>query len=318
MRIMKCTARGGKEFYGIVDGTRVRPLRGCQSVEELFGALRKRRPPAGPPIALSSVKMLPPTDPNARIFCAGLNYRDHADELRMPAPKSPIFFTKTSGALSGANDDIVYPEGVKLLDHELELALVIGRRIGKDERVTAENLSEFSLGIAIFNDVSARDVQLSTGQWFLGKTYRTFAPTGPVVQTLDAAALERLYALDMELKVYDPDGKLHAHKHQAGTTANMIFRLHELVACLAQRFDLLPGDVIATGTPKGVALGKPARLQVRMAEILGIPQGKRTARFIAGEIAHNDRYLRPGDVIEARIASPDGVVDLGVQRTRIR
>ena len=130
--------------------------------------------------------------------------------------------------------------------------------------------------------------------------------------------MDSLYSLDLDLKVYGSDGTAYPHKRQAGTTGSMIFRAHELISCLAERFDLLPGDVIATGTPRGVALGRPSRFKFRMAEILGIPQGTRTARFIAREIAHNDKYLSRGDVIEARIASADGRVDLGTQRTAVR
>ena len=97
----------------------------------------------------------------------------------------------------------------------------------------------------------------------------------------------------------------------------MIFKVHELLNCLREKFDLLPGDVIATGTPCGVALGSPPRYKVRLAEILGIPQAKRMERFIDSEIRNNRRYLAVGDVMEARIFSDDGVVDLGTQRNRV-
>jgi 2-keto-4-pentenoate hydratase/2-oxohepta-3-ene-1,7-dioic acid hydratase in catechol pathway len=317
MMIMKCAARGGKIVYAIVDGKRAFPLRGRTTVRELFKAAGKK-PATGPSVPLSSLTPLAPTDDAARVFCAGLNYMDHAIEVRMPAPKNPIFFTKTSGSLCGARDDIPYPESVRLLDYEIELAVILGRRVGARDVVTAENLPEFALGVSVFNDISARDVQLMAGQWFLGKTYRNFAPLGPYVRTLDAGVMDSFYSLELDLKVYGPDGAAYPHKRQHGTTGSMIFKTHDLINCLAERFDLLPGDVIATGTPRGVALGRPSRFQFRMAEILGIPQGTRTAKFIAHEIAHNDKYLVRGDVIEARIASADGAIDLGAQRTPVR
>lgn len=310
--------RSGKTVsWGIVEGAVLRPVKSRGTVAEIFAACRKKSVKTAGRLPLDSVTALAPTDAGARVFCAGLNYRDHAREINMPLPKSPVFFTKTSGALCGPSDDVVCPEGVRLLDYEVELGLVVGRLIGKEDVVTHENLGEYILGIACFNDVSARDVQLRSGQWFLGKTYRTFAPLGPLVQTIDAELLRRLYYLQLRLQVLDRSGAPYEEKMQNGSTADMLFKAHELVNCLRERFDLLPGDVIATGTPRGVALAKPSRFKLRMAEILGVPQGKRNEKFIAGEIRNNRRYLLQGDTVTAHIFSDDDVVDLGRQRNRV-
>ncbi len=310
--------KSGKSIsWGIVEGGMLRPAKNCVTVAELYAACRKKSLKTSRPLPMDSITPLAPTDDGARIYCAGLNYRDHAREINMPLPKSPVFFTKSSGALCGPLDDVVYPEGVMLLDYEVELGLIVGRRIGKGDIVTHENLGEHLLGIACFNDVSARDVQLQSGQWFLGKTYRTFAPLGPLVQTIDPELLRRLYYLRLGLQVLDGNGNPYEEKMQNGSTADMIFKAHELVNCLRERFDLLPGDVIATGTPRGVALSRPPRFKLRMAEILGVPQGKRNEKFIASEIRTNPRYLQRGDTITARIFTDDDIVDLGRQRNRV-
>ncbi|HSV95732.1 MAG TPA: fumarylacetoacetate hydrolase family protein [Spirochaetota bacterium] len=319
MRLIKFTWSGLKQpCWGIERDGKAYPVAGCTTAATAFRFARAGKAPTGRGVPIEKCTLLPPADERAHVYCAGLNYRDHAAEVRMPIPASPVFFTKSGGALAGAHDDIIYPESVTLLDYEVELALVIGARIGRNDVVTADNLPACILGITIMNDVSARDVQLSAGQWFLGKSFRTFAPLGPVIQTLDALVLSRLYALELELSVYNALGAPYDYKRQRGTTADMIFKPHELIRCLQEKFDLLPGDVIATGTPCGVALGRPSHFRARIAEILGIPQGERIARFLKGERRHNPKYLMRGDRIEARIRSADGVVDLGVQRNFVK
>lgn len=318
MRLMSFARRNGHAAqWGIIEGNQVVEITNAGSVEELHARVLDNSLEKGGSLPLEGLTPQPPTSGRVQVYCAGLNYRDHAREVRMPLPKSPIFFTKPHGSLCGALEDIVYPAGVTLLDYEVELAVVVGRRIGINDEVNGDNLHRYLLGITICNDVSARDMQLSAGQWFLGKSYRTFAPLGPVVQTIDGAVYERLYGLDLELVVTDARGENPHSKGQRGKSADMVFRIHELIGALQKRTDLLPGDVIATGTPAGVALGSPGRLKSRMAEILGIAPGKRIAMFLDGERAHNRRYLRPGDRLKLGIRSPDGTVDLGEQRNTI-
>jgi 2-keto-4-pentenoate hydratase/2-oxohepta-3-ene-1,7-dioic acid hydratase in catechol pathway len=315
MRYVQENSSGAK--WGLVEGNRVVEITNAGSIEELHARAEDNTIRKGGSLPFEGLTPLPPTAGRVQVYCAGLNYRDHAREVRMPLPKSPIFFTKPHGSLCGACDDIVYPAGVALLDYEVELAVVVGRRIGADDEVRGDNLHRYLLGITICNDVSARDVQLSAGQWFLGKSYRTFAPLGPVVQTIDGAVYERLYGLDLELTVTDARGENPHRKGQKGKSADMVFRIHELIGALQKRTDLLPGDVIATGTPAGVALRSPGRLKSRMAEILGIAPGKRVAMFLDGEKAGNRRYLLPGDRLKLGIRSADGTVDLGEQRSTV-
>lgn len=317
MRLMKYRKKDGLAEWGMVDNEKIIPLKNVRSAGEVFAAINGKRLPAGRAIARDTVLPVAPTDARVQVCCAGLNYRDHAEEVRMPLPKNPIFFTKSAAALCGAFDAVRYPDTVTLLDYEIELGLVVGRTIGEGDIITPGNLGEYILGITIFNDVSARDYQMRAGQWFLGKTFRTFAPMGPYIQTIDGGVLSQLYSLNLELQVHDPHGAPYPDKRQRGVTANMIFPVHELLNCLREKFDLLPGDVIATGTPCGVAMGRPTRLRTRIEEILGVLPAKRTEKFLRGEISGNKKYLRRGDVITARIFSNDGVVDLGKQKNTI-
>lgn len=311
------TGKQGKAGYGIIEDDYVCPLKNCDTPGDVFDAVKKGKVKTRGKIKTGEIQYLPPAGQACRLYCAGLNYRDHAEEVKMPVPANPVFFTKSHGALCGGNDAVLYPRQVALLDYEIELAVIIGRTICKNTPLTEENLHEYILGIAIMNDVSARDVQLSRGQWFLGKSFRTFAPLGPVLQVFDRDVAERLYDLTLSLSVSNSSGRRYENKKQHGSTGDMIFPisrlLHELKVCV----DLIPGDVVATGTPAGVAMSSPGRLETRVADILGIPQGRRIARFLAREQKTNGRYLQPGDVMESRIYSSDCVVDLGVQRNEI-
>lgn len=317
MRLIRYKKSDGSEAWGVIDGNIVREIAEVDSIENLHARVRTGAIETSAEVPFGSLYLLPPASSRASVYCAGLNYRDHAREVKMPLPKSPIFFTKPSSSLCGAHDDIIFPGKVQLLDYEIELAVLVGKKIGKNDEVREDNLSDYLLGITIFNDVSARDVQLSSGQWFLGKSFRTFAPLGPVVQTIDDDVLKRLYSLRLELSVIDASGKNPYQKGQMGNTSEMVFPIHTLIGVLAKRMDLFPGDVIATGTPHGVALRSPSRWKNRMAEIFGIPPAKRIASFLESEIHTNRRYLREGDTVIARIFSEDGAVNLGEQRSRV-
>ncbi len=306
-----------KEVYGLVDNNGVTPVTNRRTVGELFEAIKTGTLETGDRVNLEDAILLPPTDETASLYCAGLNYRDHAEEVRMPAPAEPIFFCKAGSSLNSPDGDILYPDKVSLLDHEIELAIVIGKKIEADTVISEKTLHEHVLGITIFNDISARDLQLTAGQWFLGKSYRGFAPLGPFIEVLTDKVTSRMGSLVLELQVYDPRGKPYPDKKQEGTTENMIFTPAALIRHLQERIDLYPGDVIATGTPAGVALGRPSRLKLRLAEIFGIPQKKRLEHFIGSEVQSNRRYLAQGDTVTARIFSRDGTVDCGMQRNRV-
>jgi len=185
--------------------------------------------------------------PRKNIVCVGLNYHDHwletAAKRGEPLPSSPMFFSKSTNALIGPFDEIVYPSSSSELDYEVELAVVLGRR-GKDiQRMEA---FEYVAGYTILNDVSARDLHRKHQQLFKGKSLDTFAPLGPCIVTKDEVSDP--HNLNMELKV---NGELR----QKSNTREMIFKTSDILEILSQDMTLEPGDVIGTGTPAGVALG---------------------------------------------------------------
>jgi acylpyruvate hydrolase len=196
-------------------------------------------------IPLQQIELLAPVPDPQKIICIGLNYRDHAEESGQEIPTAPMWFAKFANSLSGSGQQIVLPAAhAEYVDYEAELALVIGR--------TARNVSEqdaltYIAGAMPFNDVTARDLQFQNPLWTSGKAIDTFAPCGPALVTLDE--IGELESLGLRTRI---DGELV----QEGTTANLIFGPAELVAWLSRTITLLPGDIIATGTPAGVGASK--------------------------------------------------------------
>jgi len=210
-------------------------------------------------IALTDVTLSAPIIDPQKIVCLGLNYRDHAEETGQEIPTAPMWFAKFANSLVGSGGDIVLPAAhAEYVDYEAELALVIGRRA---RNVSAEHALSYIAGAMPFNDVSARDLQMQNPLWTSGKAIDTFAPCGPALVTLDE--IDDLGALGLRTRV---NGELL----QQGTTANLIFGPAEVVAWLSRTMTLLPGDIIATGTPAGV----------------GVAQG---------------RFLKDGDIVEVEI-----------------
>jgi 2-keto-4-pentenoate hydratase/2-oxohepta-3-ene-1,7-dioic acid hydratase in catechol pathway len=195
-------------------------------------------------IPLSAVQLLAPVLKPGKILCVGLNYRDHAIESKMAIPDVPTIFLKLPNAVAGPGADIILPRNSTQPDYEAELAAVIGRG-GKNIR--AEDWEKHVLGYTILNDVSARDVQLATSQWTLGKSFDTFAPMGPAIVTTDE--IRDPHTLDIKLSI---DGELLQHSN----TKHLIFKFPQLIAHLSSVITLEPGDVISTGTPAGVGLGR--------------------------------------------------------------
>jgi 2-keto-4-pentenoate hydratase/2-oxohepta-3-ene-1,7-dioic acid hydratase in catechol pathway len=220
---------------------------------------------------VSHVHVLPPVPVPPKIVCLGLNYRDHAEEAHAPVPDRPILFSKPSTAMAGPDDFVVYPKVSGQVDYEIELAVIIGKK-GRD--IPESSAFKHIGGYTIFNDISARDIQFADKQWFRGKSFDTFAPTGPYLVLSEQVADP--HRLKMELRV---NGEIR----QSSTTANMIFKIPQLIAFISSVMTLEPGDIIATGTPAGVGFyAKPEK-----------------------------RLLKPGDLIEAEIEG------LGVLRNRV-
>jgi 2-keto-4-pentenoate hydratase/2-oxohepta-3-ene-1,7-dioic acid hydratase in catechol pathway len=212
---------------------------------DALAALGQRAADAGEGIALADVRLRAPVPGPEKIICIGLNYRDHAEETGQEIPQAPMWFAKFAGSLIGSGEEIVLPRAhPEYVDYEAEMALVIGR--------TARNVAEADAlshiaGAMPLNDVSARDLQWQNPLWTSGKAIDTFAPCGPALVTLDE--IGDLGALGLRTRI---DGDVV----QEGTTANLIFGPAELVAWLSRTLTLVPGDIIATGTPAGVGAPK--------------------------------------------------------------
>jgi 2-keto-4-pentenoate hydratase/2-oxohepta-3-ene-1,7-dioic acid hydratase in catechol pathway len=245
----------GKEKPGLQlpDGTRIDASAFGADYDEDFlggGGLDRLRAwadknAAGAPRVDKSVRLGPPLRRPSKIICIGLNYKDHAAESAMELPKEPVVFFKATTSLVGPNDDLMMPKGATKVDWEVELAVVLGkvtRYVEKDKAL------DHVAGYALHNDYSERAFQLErSGQWVKGKSCDTFAPLGPFMATRDEVADPQ--KLNLWLKV-------NGTSMQNGTTANMVFDCAFLVSYLSQFMTLLPGDVISTGTPAGVGLGK--------------------------------------------------------------
>ncbi|MEX0693571.1 MAG: fumarylacetoacetate hydrolase family protein [Rhodospirillales bacterium] len=197
------------------------------------------------PLVGNDIRIGAPVGNIRQLVCIGLNYTDHAAELGMPLPSEPVIFMKSPYALTGPFDDIAIPPGSKKTDWEIELTIVIGRRAEEIDRADAMS---YVAGFTIMNDLSERAWQLEgTGQWTKGKSYRGFAPLGPWLVTPDDIA--DVHHLHMWL---DVDGQ----RMQEGNTKTMIFDVGHMVAFVSRHLTLMPGDIIATGTPPGVGSGK--------------------------------------------------------------
>ena len=204
--------------------------------------------PGGERLDPLTTKLLAPIRRPPKIVCIGLNYRDHAAESKLPIPDVPTVFAKFPTAAAGPGQPIVLPRISTKPDYEAELAVVIGRG---GRHIPEARWREHVFGYACFNDVSARDFQMATSQWMIGKTFDTFAPFGPAIVTADE--IEDPHALDISLV-------LSGDVMQRSNTRELIFGIPRLIAHLSSVFTLEPGDIIATGTPAGVGFArKPPR-----------------------------------------------------------
>ncbi|KAB2903645.1 MAG: fumarylacetoacetate hydrolase family protein [Anaerolineae bacterium] len=191
----------------------------------------------------SQLRYAPCVTNPGKIICIGLNYRRHAEETNAPIPEVPIVFSKFSNALAAAGEDIPLPAKSEKCDYEVELGVVIGKTAYNVRQTQA---LDYVFGYFTANDLSARDFQLRTSQWLLGKTPDKFMPVGPYLVTADEVGDPQ----NLFLKCW-----VNGDLRQDSNTADMIFSVAEIVSYLSQHFTLQPGDVILTGTPSGVILG---------------------------------------------------------------
>jgi 2-keto-4-pentenoate hydratase/2-oxohepta-3-ene-1,7-dioic acid hydratase in catechol pathway len=234
MRIVRFELTG-RTGYGILEGEKIEVLWNTPYGDGLKNMV-------GEIMSLPAVKLLAPCEPT-KIVALGLNYRDHAEEFGHPIPDEPLIFLKPSTAVIGPDDEIVYPAMSRRMDYEAELAVVIGRTC---RHVREEEARDYILGFTCINDVTARDLQKKDGQFTRSKSFDTFAPLGPWIET----------------EIPDPDNLtveayLNGEPRQHSNTKNMIFGVAAQVSFISRIMTLLPGDVIATGTPSGIGPMQP-------------------------------------------------------------
>ncbi len=270
--------RNGYEKSGMIDAQgQLRDLSGIvanidQEMISPRGLARLRKiRPESLPLVRSNPRFGVPYTGISKFIGIGLNYRDHAAEAGLPVPIEPIVFSKATTSITGPNDDVIQPRGSTQLDWEAELGVVIGTRA---QYVTEDKALEYVAGYTIVNDVSERAFQRATPQWDKGKGFDSAGPIGPWLVTTDE--ITNPQALDVWLDV-------NGDMMQNGNTRDMIFSVAKIVSHVSQYMTLLPGDIICTGTPAGVGMGrKPAPV-----------------------------YLNPGDVMML------GIKGLGEQRQRV-
>jgi 2-keto-4-pentenoate hydratase/2-oxohepta-3-ene-1,7-dioic acid hydratase in catechol pathway len=202
------------------------------------------KPPAASITPLIATRLLAPIPRPPKIICVGLNYRDHAIESKMEIPKVPTIFAKFATSVIGPGDAIVLPKNSNKPDYEAELAFVIGKG---GRYIPKQRWQEHVFGYTNLNDVSARDYQMATTQWMMGKTFDTFAPFGPAIVTADE--IPDPHALDIQMII-------NGEVLQSSNTSQLIFRIPELIEYLSSVCTLEPGDIVSTGTPSGVGFSR--------------------------------------------------------------
>ena len=227
---------GTDPLFGLLeeDGTNISVIAG----DPIYAGVSK----TGAVTQLSDVRLLAPVIPRSKVVCIGKNYADHAAEMGSEVPSEPIIFLKPNTSVIGPNDTIVWPAMSERVDHEAELAIVIGR-ICKD--VPRERVKDVIFGYTVANDVTARDLQKKDGQWSRAKGFDTFCPLGPWIDTDFIPGTQRITA------TVNNESKQDARLNQ------MIFGVAEIVQFVSQVMTLLPGDVILTGTPAGIGPIQP-------------------------------------------------------------
>jgi 2-keto-4-pentenoate hydratase/2-oxohepta-3-ene-1,7-dioic acid hydratase in catechol pathway len=238
VRIVRFVALG-KAKYGLLTKNTINGLRG--SPFSHFEHLSSSSMLDGSTYTLDRVRLVAPCLPS-KIVCLGLNYCSHVEELKLPMPPVPLIFLKPSTAVIGPDDKIILPRGWKRIDYEGELGVVIGKK-AKD--VPEEAAKKYVLGYTCFNDVSDRHAQAADSQWTRAKGYDTFAPIGPWIET-------EANPDNLKIETY-----LNGELRQSASTSDLIFGISKLISFISSVMTLLPGDVIATGTPSGIGPMNP-------------------------------------------------------------
>jgi 2-keto-4-pentenoate hydratase/2-oxohepta-3-ene-1,7-dioic acid hydratase in catechol pathway len=216
------------------------------------------KPGAYPAFKLSEGRLHAPLANPPRVFAIGLNYRDHAAEAKMALPTAPVVFFKLPTSIIGPGDAIVLPKNSSEPDYEAELAFVVG--IG-GYRIPAAEWRKHVYGYTIINDVSARDVQRATTQWSLAKSFPTYCPMGPAIVTADEISDPHELAISLSI-----DGVVL----QDSNTRELVFKVPDLIEYISSITPLLPGDIVSTGTPAGVGMGRTPKRWLQPGEIVTV------------------------------------------------
>lgn len=261
-------------------------------------------------VPVDSLDLLSPVTAPCRVVAQMTNFASHVKDAGMDPKTIPLtFFRKSSGSISGPFDDIVKPAHVQFLDYEVEIGVVIGRELPVGTEVSEENLADYIGAWVVTNDVSARDVQLTKSQFYEAKSYPSFTPVGPSLVLIDPAELQRFSELRLQLRV---NGQL---RQNMLVGADMMFSPLQALQALTRFQRLDAGDLLLTGTPVGTALSAPPKPVEKIGALL--PPALKWRLFFASQ-GKNPKYLRDGDVVETSVATDDGNICLGTQRTTVR
>jgi len=264
MKLVSFSAADGKVRPGALleEGAQIVDLSAAGYADTLdviaSGVRSVDRPKAYPRYRRDEVRLHAPISNPPRVFAIGLNYRDHAKESGMEIPKVPVVFFKLTTSIIGPGENIVLPRNSTQPDYEAEFAFVIG---AGGYRIPAAAWRDHVYGYAIVNDVSARDVQFATSQWSMSKSFPTFCPMGPAIVTADEVADPHALAIGLSI-----DGEVL----QSSNTRELVFGIPQLIEHLSSITPLLPGDVVSTGTPPGVGLGRTPKRWLRPGETVTV------------------------------------------------
>ncbi len=259
MKLVSFSAGDGKLHPGVLSGDTVTDLSAAGYADALTViAAGMTSAPSGPTLLLAQVKLHAPLSNPPRLFAIGLNYRGHAAETKSALPAAPVVFFKMQTAIIGPGEAIVLPKNSAEPDYEAELGFVIGKG---GFRIPAAAWREHVYGYTIINDVSARDVQRSTSQWSLAKSFPTFCPMGPAIVTQEEIADPHALAIGLSI-----DGEVM----QNSNTNELIFGVPDLIEYISSITPLLAGDVVSTGTPAGVGAGRNPKRWLKPGETVTV------------------------------------------------
>jgi len=250
MRIVRFSDKMGKVQYGIVEGDKIavangNPIAGLKKTDVY--------------VPLAATKLLAPVEP-VNVLCVGQNYKAHIEECGDKLPKAPILFMKSTATVIGPDEPIMIPKVAPTeVDYEAELAIVIGKTA---RHVPESEALKYVLGYTCANDVSARDCQRNDGQWVRGKSFETFCPIGPWLET------DISNPLDVRVQ-----GRLNGQSMQDASTSLMIFSIPFLISYLSRGMTLLPGTLLLTGTPSGVGFARNPPVYLKQGDVFEVEVG---------------------------------------------